>query len=191
VSELRFRLTGSTGAGADVDATRLGRSASPIARTVAVGATVVAAVVYSGEIHKAIEVQQRTGVTLLDAKSAVELARTTNAYGVFVLKEAEDKAKRLQGASAGDVAAAVRVTAIEFTTVGNVTVATISPRVAGVTIVYTVSGTDRYYDSQERRTDDAGRVTFGIPRPGRPNVRDTISVSAILSGRTVSTTYAW
>ena len=66
----------------------------------------------------------------------------------------------------------------------------ISPPVAGVSILYTVSGTDTYYDSKTLQTDASGSVSFAIPR-ARPGVRDTISASAVLSGRTAGTTFVW
>jgi hypothetical protein len=79
---------------------------------------------------------------------------------------------------------------IRFNQVGGATVAVVSPAIAGVSILYTVSGTDRYYASKTLSTDASGSVSFTIP-PARPGVRDTISASAVLSGRTAGTTFVW
>jgi hypothetical protein len=188
VSELQFRLTGL--GDADVDEDRPRRSAGPSARLI-FATTALVAVVYSGQIHKAIAVMDRTtGVSLLQAKAAVQLAQRTNAHGLFVLKEGVDKANTLKAASGTDVPAAARVTAIRFDKVGGATAAIVSPAIPGVTILYTVSGTDGYYDSQRLQTNPEGTVTFKIP-PARRGVRDTISVSAVLSERTASTTFVW
>src|SRR4030065_501885 len=59
--------------------------------------------------------------------------------------------------------AAAVVVSIRFDQVGGRTGAVISPASAGVTILYTVSGTDKYYDSRRLRTDASGSVSFGLP----------------------------
>lgn len=187
MTELRFRVSGLREA--DVGEGRPRSSAGPSAQLI-IATTVLVAVVYSSQIHKAIEVMNQTGVSLLQAKAAVQLAQRTNAHGLFVLEEGLDKANTLKVASGTDVPAAARVTAIRFDKVGGATAAIISPAIPGVTILYTVSGTDRYYDSQRLQTSPEGAVTFKIPR-ARPGVRDTISVSAVLSERTASTTFVW
>jgi len=188
VSEVNFRLDGLTERPADQrrpDRTMSRASARLIAAT-----AVFAVIVYSDQIHKAIPLMDRTGVTLLQAKQAVQLAESTNAHGVFVWEQGVDKASAIKAASGGDAPAAAAVLSIRFDKVGGMTGAVISPAAAGVTILYTVSGTDRYYDSQRLQTDASGAVTFRIPR-ARPGVRDTISVSAVLSGRTAGASFVW
>jgi hypothetical protein len=187
MSELAFRLRGLTER--QVDEHRPDRTLRASTRLV-VSTVAIVAIVYSDQIHKAVAVVDHTGVSLLQAKQAVQLAERTNAHGVFILKEGIDKARALKGASGADVAAAAHIVSIQFNRVGGATVAVISPPVAGVSILYTVSGTDTYYDSKTLQTDASGSVSFAIPR-ARPGVRDTISASAVLSGRTAGTTFVW
>lgn len=54
--------------------------------------------------------------------------------------------------------------------------ATINPATAGVTVSYSVSGTDGYGDSGSPLTDSSGKISFYIPG-GAANVRDTVTVS--------------
>lgn len=184
---LTFRVRGLTER--RLDEQRASRPARPLAR-LAVSAVAVAAVVYSGEIHRAVEVMQRAQVDLPTATQALHLARRTNANGAFVLREGVDKANAIGLAGRVDAPGAVLVSGIDFTRVGGITAAGVSPKVRGVSVQYTVSGTDGYYDSRTLQTDEAGTVWFRIPR-ARPAVRDTISVSAVLSGVTASTTFVW
>jgi len=188
MSELRFRLSGLTEQA--VEEYRSQRTVRASLR-VLVSTAAIVAIVYSNEIHKAVDVMGHTGVSLLQAKLAVQLAEHTNASGVFVLREGVDKANAVKVASGVDGPGAFHVSSIRFTQVGGATVATISPSIAGVTILYTVSGTDGYYDSKRLRTDAPGTVSFGIPPARTHGVRDTISVSAVLSGRTVGATFVW
>ena len=187
MSELTFRLRGLTER--QVDEHRPDRTLRASTRLVLTTIAIVA-VVYSDQIHKAIAVIDRTGVSLLQAKQAVQLAERTNAHGVFILNEGIDKARALKDASGTDVAAAAHIVSIRFNRVGGATVAVVSPAIAGVSILYTVSGTDTYYASKTLPTDGSGSVSFTIPR-ARPGVRDTISASAVLSGRTAGTTFVW
>lgn len=188
MSEVNFRLDGLNERlvhqHRSEQATRA--SARLIASTVA-----FVAIVYSDQIHKAIPLMAQTGVSLLQAKQAVQLAEATNAHGVFVWKEGVDKANTIKAASGVDAPAAAGVLSVRFTQVGGSTAAVVSPASAGVTILYTVSGTDGYYNSQRLQTDASGTVTFGIPAPKEHGVRDTISVSAVLSGRTAGATFVW
>ena len=187
MSEANFRLDGLTER--QVQQHRHERTTRASARLIA-STVAFAAIVYSGQIHKAIPLMDRAGVSLLQAKQAVQLAENTNAHGVFVWKEGVDKANAIKAASGVDAPAAAVVVSIRFDQVGGRTGAVISPASAGVTILYTVSGTDNYYDSRRLRTDASGSVSFGIPA-ARPGVRDTISVSAVLSGRTAGATFVW
>lgn len=187
MSEVNFRLDGLTER--QVQQHRPERTTRASARLIA-STVAFAAIVYSAQIHKAIPLMEHAGVSLLQAKHAVQLAESTNAHGVFVWKEGLDKAKAIKAASGVDAPAAAGVVSIRFNQVGGRTGAVISPASAGVTILYTVSGTDKYYDSRRLRTDASGSVSFGIPA-ARPGVRDTISVSAVLSGRTAGATFVW
>ncbi|MBM4432575.1 MAG: hypothetical protein FJ025_01060 [Chloroflexi bacterium] len=130
------------------------------------------------------------GVTEEQATMAMWLAVETNANHDLVPEEALDKLSAIYYAGQSDSPMAMYVTSIAFTSVGAVTGAVITPAIAGVTIQYTVSGTDGYYDSGSLQTDASGRVSFSIP-PGACEVTDTISVSAVLSGKSITTTYTW
>jgi len=187
MSEVNFRLDGLTEQ--LVHQHRPERTARASTRLIASTVAFVA-IVYSGQVHKALPLMEHAGVSLLQAKQAVQLAESTNAHGVFAWKEGVDKANAIKAASGVDAPAAAGVLSIRFDQVGGKTGAVISPAIAGVTILYTVSGTDSYYDSRRLRTDASGTVTFGIPA-ARPGVRDTISVSAVLSGRTAGATFVW
>ena len=188
MSEVNFRLDGLTER--LVHQHRPERTARASARLIA-STVAFAAIVYSDQIHKALPLMDHAGVSLLQAKQAVQLAENTNAHGVFVWKEGVDKANAIKAASGIDAPAAAGVLSIRFNQVGGKTVAVVSPAISGVTILYTVSGTDGYYKSQRVQTDASGTVTFGIPAAKEHGVRDTISVSAVLSGRTAVATFVW
>jgi len=101
----------------------------------------------------------------------------------------QDKANIIM-TSGSDPAESFSVTSISFVSIGGATSAVISPAFPGVTVQYTVSGTDGYYDSGSLQTDGSGTVSFSIPA-GASGVTDTISVSAVLSGHIATTTYTW
>ena len=111
MSELAFRLRGLTER--QVDEHRPDRTLRASTRLV-VSTVAIVAIVYSDQIHKAVAVVDHTGVSLLQAKQAVQLAERTNAHGVFILKEGIDKARALKGASGADVAAAAHIVSIHF-----------------------------------------------------------------------------
>lgn len=136
------------------------------------------------------QVMSQAGVTEAQARSAVLLAVKTNALNSLVASEAVAKAQAIKDAGSTDSTGAINVTGIAFTSVGGSTSAIIIPAIAGVTVQYSVSGTDGYFDSDSLQTDSFGRVSFGIP-PGASGVTDTISVTAVLSGRIARTTYRW
>ncbi len=52
---------------------------------------------------------------------------------------------------------------------------TVFPAVSGAPVIYSVSGTDGYYDSGMADTDAAGQITFGVPG-GEAGVYDAITV---------------
>ncbi len=136
------------------------------------------------------QIISQTGVTETQARSAMLLAVKTNATNTLVLEEAVAKAQAIKTAGSTDSSGALNVTGIAFTSVGGSTSAIITPAIGGVTVQYSVSGTDGYFDSGSLQTDSFGRVSFYIPS-GAPGVMDTISVTAVLSGRVVRTTYRW
>ena len=86
--------------------------------------------------------------------------------------------------------AASTVTAIALTQVGTTTQAVITPALANVSVRYAVSGTDGYFDSGTLQTNASGLVVFSIPA-GDSGVVDTISVTAVVSGKIASTTHPW
>lgn len=132
----------------------------------------------------------QTGLSPKDALRAVKIAGRTNANHTLVDAEAFDKANAIADAQNTDGPGSESVTAIAFASVGATTAGQITPAIENVTVQYTVSGTDGYYDSGTLQTDAAGQASFGIP-PGGSGVTDTISVSAVLSGRTATTQYTW
>jgi len=136
------------------------------------------------------EIMKRSGTSAEISLKAKGQAIATNANHKLVMKEAVDKAKAITKAQAIDTPGANTVTSIAFSGVGTKTGAVLTPNVSGVTVSYTVSGTDGYYSSKRLRTDASGAVSFKIP-PGRRGVVDTISVTAVLSGKLARTTYVW
>ena len=135
-------------------------------------------------------IMRQTGASARQALRAMKIAVATNALRRLVPSEAIDKARAIVAAGGGDPPGAVDVTAIAFTSVGGTTAAVITPALAGVSVQYTVSGTDGYYASGVQRTDAGGRVSFSIP-PGESGVVDRISVVALLSGRIATATFTW
>jgi hypothetical protein len=136
------------------------------------------------------QVMAATGVTAEQASLAIELAIRGNANNALVLSEAIARANAIRSAAAVDPAGSAAVQRIAFTSVGTSTGAAVTPAIAGVTVQYTVSGTDGYFDSGSLRTNSAGRVSFAIPA-GQSGVVDTITVTAVLSGRIARTTFRW
>lgn len=137
-----------------------------------------------------LEVMQRTGTDMSQARLAVDLAERTNASGGVVLAEALDKAEVIKVAAGTDPPEAFGVRGVAFTTVGGTTTAQITPARAGITLQATVSGTDNYYASHSLRTDSSGRASFSIPA-GAPGVVDTLSISAVLTGITAGKRFTW
>lgn len=187
ISQLEFRVDRLSPN--DVERSDRDPPRRPVAR-VATWVAAAAAVVFSGNVYHAIDLMQQTGVALPHALMAVDVARSTNANRLYIAREGVDKANAMKAALAADAPVASEVTAIRFTVVGGATSAIISPQVAGVTVQYTVSGTDGYYDSRALQTDGSGVVLFAIPA-ARQDVRDTISVTAVLSERTAGTAFVW
>lgn len=130
------------------------------------------------------------GVDAKTALQAAKVAAATNFHNVVTQSEAIDKARDIVEARKSDASGASTVTAIAFLGVGSTTTAVISPAIAAVTVAYTVSGSDGYYDSGRLQTDASGRVAFSIP-PGAHGVKDAISVTAVLSGKSAKRSYAW
>ena len=138
-------------------------------------------------------IQNIMNLTSTNAKTALKAAKqaiSTNANHQLIQSEAIDKARAILDAQQTDPSNAGTVTAIAFTSVGSSTSAVITPALEGVSVSYTVSGTDGYYDSGTLKTNSSGNVTFAIP-PGETGVRDAISVTAVISGVTKSTNYTW
>lgn len=131
-----------------------------------------------------------TGASVKIALQAAKLAAATNANHELKRPEAIVKAQAILKAGKTDPPAAANITSIAFTSVGGTTAAIVSPAISGVTVQYSVSGTDGYFDSGSLQTNSSGRVTFSIP-PGSSGVVDTISVTAVLSGKVARTNYRW
>ena len=136
------------------------------------------------------QVMSQTGVTEAEAKSAVLLAVKSNALHSLVADEAVAKAQAIKDAGSSDASGAASVTGIAFTATGGTTSARITPAIAGVTVQFTLSGTDGYFQSETQATNSAGSVTFSVPA-GASGVVDTFSVTAVLSGRVASATHTW
>jgi len=136
------------------------------------------------------QIVDQVGVTPAQALLAAKTAEETNATGQLVLDEALDKAWAILDAAASDPPGAQSVTAITLTSLGTTTSAVITPQIEGVTVQYTVSGTDGYYDSGTLTTNASGAVSFFIPS-GADGVRDRISVTASLTGVTDTDFYVW
>ena len=130
------------------------------------------------------------GVSEEQAELAIGLAASSNANGELVFSEAVNLAYDIEEALMTDPPMAANVTSISFTAVGETTNAVVVPAIPGVTVVFTVRGTDAFFDTGKLLTDAYGTVSFFIP-PGALGLTDTISVSAILSGRTARTTHIW
>ena len=132
-----------------------------------------------------------TGLSAADALYASKQAALSNSDPQKLVEfEAIAKGGDIAAARATDPASASTVTAIAFTTVGSTTGAVITPAITGVTVAYSVSGTDGYFDSGRLQTNSLGRVSFGIP-PGASGVVDTISVWAVISGPSVVVSKQW
>jgi hypothetical protein len=132
-----------------------------------------------------------TGLSAADALYATKQAALANSDQQKVVEaEAISKGVDIAAARGTDPASAASVTAIAFTSIGTSTGAVVTPAIAGVTVAYSVSGTDGYYDSGRLQTNSLGRVQFSIP-PGGSGVVDTISVWAVISGPSVIASYRW
>ncbi len=136
------------------------------------------------------QIMDQIGVTEEQAQLVITLAVNANANGELVLAEAIEWANYVKGASVTDSLWAVNVTGISFTAVGGNTAATINPANTGVTVTYSVSGTDGYFDSGSLQTDSSGKVFFYIPA-GESGVTDKITVTAVLSGINAATSFTW
>ena len=124
------------------------------------------------------------------ALKAAKMAIAANANHVLVESEVNAKADAILAAQGNDSPSAANVTGISFTTVGSTTGAVVAPVTSGVTVQYTVSGSDGYFDTGNLQTNSLGQVSFFIP-PGAPNVTDRITVSALLSGVSASQNHKW
>jgi len=132
-----------------------------------------------------------TGLGASDALLAAKEAAAANADAQrLVTAEAISKGQDIAAARATDPAAASTVTAITLPAWGANNTAVITPAIQGVTVAYTVSGTDGYFDSARLRTNASGVITFTVP-PGESGVTDTITVTAVLSGVSATRTYRW
>jgi len=167
-----------------------------LANILAQNANSTGALVLSEAITKAnlvktttAQVMSQAGVTEAQAKSAVLLAVKSNALHALVADEAVSKAEAIKSAGS-DSSGSANVTGIAFTSTGGTTSARITPAIAGVTVQFTLSGTDGYFQSESHLTNSAGSVTFSVP-PGATGVVDTFSVTAVLSGRIARSTYTW
>jgi len=118
------------------------------------------------------------------------LAVKSNALHSLVASEAVAKAEAIKEASTTDSSGAASVTGIAFTSTGGTASAVITPAIAGVTVQFTLSGTDGYFQSESKLTNSAGGVSFSVPA-GASGVVDTFSVTAVLSGRVASATHTW
>jgi hypothetical protein len=136
------------------------------------------------------EVIEATGLSAEDALLATKQAAAANINQELILDEAIAKGEDIASAIESDGAGARNVTGISLTGVGSTTSAVISPASASVTVSYTVSGTDGYFDSGRLLTNASGQVSFGIP-PGATGVVDQITVTAVLTGIHAKTQYTW
>jgi hypothetical protein len=136
------------------------------------------------------QIVNQTGLSEDQAILAILGAVDANANGELVAAEALARANAIKSALEDDNPEAVNVTGISFTSVGSVTAAVITPAISGVSVQYSVSGTDGYYANGTQQTNSAGQVSFGIP-PGANGVVDTISVTAVISGVQRVTTHTW
>lgn len=125
-----------------------------------------------------------------EAILAAKMAVATNANRVLVESEAMDKADAINQAKVTAEPNAAKVTSITFATWGGSNVVVLGPAYAGISVQYTVSGTDGYYQSGTLVTDGSGRVSFGVPA-GPAGTVDTISASVVLTGLTATRTYTW
>jgi hypothetical protein len=139
------------------------------------------------DVQKVIEA---TGLSAEDALLATKEAAFANINQELILTEAIAKGNDIASVILSDAAGARNVTGIAFTGVGSTTGAVITPVIASVTVSYTVSGSDGYFDSGRLRTSASGQVTFGIP-PGATGVVDQITVTAVLSGVSAKVQHPW
>jgi hypothetical protein len=131
-----------------------------------------------------------TGASGAVAIQAAKQAVAANANHQLIAAEAVTAARAIVSAQSTDPATASSVTGISLSISGSVTSGVITPAIAGVTVRYTVSGTDGYFDSGTIRTNSSGRATFDVP-PGDHGVTDTISVIAVVSGKIASARHTW
>ena len=135
-------------------------------------------------------IAEQFGLSPKDAMKIAKLCIASNIKGELKKSEALIKAAQWKNASQHDPPNAYNVTSISFTSIGSNTTAVITPHYENVTVAYSVSGTDGYYDSGTEYTSSNGSVSFSIP-PGAPGVIDYITVTAILSGKFTSAHYTW
>jgi hypothetical protein len=107
-----------------------------------------------------------------------------------VQQEAVSRAGLVKQAAGDDLAAARRITNINFTAYGATTSGVVRPVVQGVSISVTVSGTDGFYMSLVLKTNASGSVSFSIP-PAAPPVKDTITLMVVLTGVKARWVYPW
>ena len=131
-----------------------------------------------------------TGASSALALKAIKISVNANANHQLVLTEAVGNVQRIREAEVNDSPGSISITGVSFTSTGAATSGVTTPAIPGVTVQYTVSGTDGYYASGSLQTNAAGRVSFSIP-PGASGVVDTISLTAVLSGIAARTTYTW
>jgi hypothetical protein len=81
------------------------------------------------------------------------------------------------------------VTGIAITQTGGTTIAVVTPVVAGVTVTYSLIGTDGYFLSGSQNTNAAGAISFGVPA-GCNGVRDTITVN-VPGGPSATAVHVW
>lgn len=135
-------------------------------------------------------IAEQFGLSPKDALMIAKLCVASNIKGELKKSEALIKAAQWKQANQHDPPNAFDVTSISFTSIGSNSTAVITPHYQNVTVAYSVSGTDGYYDSGTEYTISNGSVSFSIP-PGAPGVIDYITVTAILSGKFTSTHYTW
>jgi len=157
----------------------------------AVLGTSLAAPAVLGSVESIIgDLKGITGASTALALKAIKMAMEINVQHELLLDEAIEKVETIREAELIDPLGAMQVTGITFTSVGELTEIEITPAVAGVTVEYTVSRAGEENDRGILRTDASGRVSFFVAA-GVPRVTDKLSVSAILSGVTVSTSPTW
>lgn len=175
---------GASDAPGDADFAKMTDASSNVATQVGCSFATPRALV---EIQDVIDA---TGLSAEDALLATKQAVAANINQELISAEAISKGEDIAAAIATDGSAARNVTGVAFTSVGSTTSAVINPAAASVTMSYTVSGSDGYFDSARLMTNAAGQVSFGIPA-GATGVVDQITVTAVLTGVNSKQKYTW